>query len=416
MGNTMKKKLLTVLIYSFLSTTLFAQGEAAIPFITFQQSIQMIGAGQIGAAIANNDPFGFYYNPAQLGHTARTNHFSVMFLPEKINWILGITFNNYGASAGYNFKKNENDLPISIGFGFIHNKFDYGTFVVTGPNSPDPIGTYDSYDYFNCFSIGAGFDYYVQFNAGLSIKKFKSVLSDNPTATFDKPLSTEGTAFDFGLLVVVPLSKLFFDNTKMELGNNTLVPVADFTTGYSLLNLGKEIYYVDPSQKDPIPRTARLGYTIGLGLDLLKDKEKMNIFYYSFTSEADDILVYRDKNLDVKYQTLIGDIDIFRHIISLKSDDNVVVHKGHFINLFETLSLSTGRYDGRGFDNFKTSGLVVSSERIFRLIGSQLDNEYLKYFFNNFSIEYSEAKINITPFNYDVRFSGITLRLKNFTF
>jgi hypothetical protein len=125
-----------------------------------------------------------------------------------------------------------------------------------------------------------------------------------------------------------------FNDAKYVLDNESFFkPKVDFSIGYSLTNLGKEIYYLDPAQKDPIYRTARLGYTMDFGLDLYINTKKLNALEYSFTAEAEDILIKpRTENSDFEYQGPLGDIEIGKHLLLLHGDENVTVHRGHILN------------------------------------------------------------------------------------
>ena len=79
------------------------------------------------------------------------------------------------------------------------------------------------------------------------------------------------------------------------------------------------------------------------------------MFGYSFTVEASDILV---KNrvvnpsssyagpMNTEYQGPFGDIEFVKHLVELKGDDNVIVHRGHIFRLFETLTFTSGRFAG----------------------------------------------------------------------
>jgi len=207
----MAKRYCSLFLVLLLVKSIYGQGTA-LPFLTIQQSPLLIGAGGIGAAIPMNDATGFYYNPAQLGNFARENNFSLFFMPQKTQWMpnLGrdLSFNSFGVSVGYNFKKHNNDLPLAIGVGYLNDKFSYGEFVRTGPDSPEPIGTYESYDKFDCISIGAGYGDLVRFNLGVSVKSYNSNFSDSPTEQEPGTGATDGTAFDFGAMLVTPISEL----------------------------------------------------------------------------------------------------------------------------------------------------------------------------------------------------------------
>jgi hypothetical protein len=384
-GNKMKG-FIRLLILFLLYTNVIAQGEAAIPTLVFQQSTLFFGAGQIGAAIPMQDPAGFYLNPAQLGYFSRNNNLAVSFMPEKTKWgpsSFGSNFQTFSLAAGYNFKAKNENLPLSIGAGYIQNKMQY--------KSPS-----ENYDSFNCFSIGAGYDYYIQFNAGIAVKSIKSVITTKDVMDMrEQTITATGTAFDFGFMLTAPITNLLSNNIRYDLNDNSFLrPKIDITLGYSLTNLGKEIYYVDPVQSDPIPRTARLGYTVDLGIGFGGAKTKINGIDYSFTAEAEDILINRNNSGGLEYQSMLGDIDFGKNLIALRSDNNVVVHKGHIFRLFETIILTSGRYYGYGYGNTETNGYGLSSQGVFKLLANAITEPIINYIKDHLVIEYYGANIS----------------------
>jgi hypothetical protein len=112
------KKYCAYLLLLFITGSVYAQDEAAVPFLEFQQSPLLFSAGWIGTAIPNANADGFYLNPAQLGNFSRVNNFSLFFMPQKTDWgpnysySAGTTFNSFSAALGYNLKRNDDDLPL----------------------------------------------------------------------------------------------------------------------------------------------------------------------------------------------------------------------------------------------------------------------------------------------------------------
>ncbi len=403
------KKYQLFLILSLICKLSFAQGEAAVPFLELQQSPLLLGAGQIGVSIPMSDPSGFYYNPGQLGYYSRENNFSFLTQPQKTRWFkyfgLDLSFQTFGLTAGYNFKKNENSIPLSIGFGYIHNRLTFGEFVSQNSTS-------ESYDEFDCFSIGTSYEYYLIFNLGFSIKPFKSHLGLSWEE--NTPIEASGTAFDFGALVIAPISKLFFNDIEYNLDPNSYIkPKFDFSLGYSVLNIGKKIFYIDAAQADPIPRTARFGYTFDFGLDLFTNKYQLNTLDYSFTAEAEDILIRRNLNNVSEYQNIWGDINVGKNLIELKGSENVVVHQGHIFKLFETVVITSGRYYGNGYDNPKTNGFGISSEGIFKLLSATIDNGVVNFINNHLVLQYYDTNI-FADSDFETNFKGIAVYFKNF--
>lgn len=318
----------SIIIISVLSLQyVFAQGEAAVPFLVLQQSPQFTGAAQVGVAVPPIDPMGFYLNPAVLGETSKEFNFTTMFMPSKTEW-LGwdfIKFNTFGMSLGYNFENSLLNIPLSIGVGFISGKFDYGQFAVTTPESPEPIFTTESYDDFNQFSIGVGYSFYLDINAGIAFKNFESNMGDRIINGQKRSIKTEGTAIDYGFLVTAPISKLLYNDYHIFIKDDYSVkPKTSLSLGYSVTNIGDEIEYSYlENQKDPIPRTARLGYNINLGFDLVSDNIKLNLFDYYFIAEAVDILIEPRNifdvtlNPEINYQSGFGDISFGKQLIQL---------------------------------------------------------------------------------------------------
>ena len=66
-----------VFILTFvLQNVSLSQGEAAVPFLTVPVSPLLNGMGATGTSLPTDDPFGFLYNPAQLGYTSQVNNLS----------------------------------------------------------------------------------------------------------------------------------------------------------------------------------------------------------------------------------------------------------------------------------------------------------------------------------------------------
>jgi hypothetical protein len=297
----------------------FAQGEAAVPFLLLNPSPSLSAMGATGTALPTEDPFGFLWNPAQLGLTSQTNNLSFIFYPSKLEWIptfnLDLELKAIALNAGYNFK----DLigfPLSFGFGYSNPEFDFGTFVRTDENG-NILGEFEAKDYYNAYSFGLGVDYFVQLSVGYTIKDVTSILSDQPTGEEQGSGKAETTVNDFGILLNVPVTKLIDDKMQVQLDENLFAqPKFNFSLGYSKSNIGDEISYIDSAQADPLPRTDRLGYGISAGFDLVTNDFKINAFNISFTVEADEILIKRDST-GSEYQSTLSDLNFSKNIIQI---------------------------------------------------------------------------------------------------
>lgn len=356
--------LASILFIIFFQIQTFAQGEAAVPFLLLQPSPSLSAMGQTGAALPTEDPFGFLWNPAQLGYTSQTNNFSFIFYPSKTDWIpasnADLEFDALAFNAGYNFK----DLigfPLSFGFAYSNVKFNYGTFIITGPNGPDPIGTYEPEDYYNAYSFGLGIDYFVQLSIGYTIKDVKSYLTNE--------FSAETTVNDFGILLNVPVIKLIDENLLLPIdGSLNGKPTFNFSLGYSKSNIGDEIYYVDPAQSDPLPRMDRTGYGLSAGFDLISENININMLTISFTSEAQDLLVTRDTTGNWEYQSTWSDLNFWKNVIMIEGDENIVSRTGTKLEFVESFAYYFGHFSGKGFpDANQTNGYELRTQGLFKL-------------------------------------------------
>ncbi len=405
------KRILSLIVFiTILNSVTFAQGEAAIPFL--QPSLNAMGA--TGTSIPTNDPYGFLFNPAQLGLTSQATNLSFIFYPSNVNWfgidqlkLTGIAFN-----LGYNFK-NLVGFPVSIGFGFSNPELSYGEFIVTGEQDPFQLGTFEPKDYYNAYSLGIGIDYFVQFSAGVTYKDVTSILSNQAIGSEIDIVKAEVSTIDYGFLLNLPLIKLIDDRLTLNLIDDIpLKPHFNFSTGYSVSNIGDEVYYIDPAQADPLPRTARLGYGISLGLDFLIDKTPFSFIKFDFSVDAEDILVERDM-LGLEYQNGFGDIDVGTNIFQIRGSDKVIAHSGYRIYLLETLGIINGKFSGRGFDLSTTSGIEIRAAGLLKMLSKYSSNNVVEFIVNHFDLRYYNTTYSPNRFDIEMM-DGIALVVSGF--
>lgn len=380
-----------------------------------------------GVSNMENDPVSFYYNPATLANFDDENFFSFMFMPEKTEWgiMRGIEYFTSGVSAGINLKNYFNGFPLQLGIGFVRSGFDYGDVYVTTPDIPDGFKT-KSKDVSNTLGIGFGLDYDIRFSVGLSVKYYNSDMGERYLNGTLRRIEADGLAFDFGAFVHAPLVKSFFYNYEIQFDNNSFIePKVDVSLGYSLLNVGGKVKYEYLEGDDPLPRNARIGYTINLGFDSNLSGTPLNLITYGFSAEADDILIklkeynYWEENYSynrqTEYENIFGKINIGKHLIKLQEDDDVVVHKGHSLNLFETISVNSGRYNGRGFPNYKTNSFTFSTQGIFKLLSRLIDNYTISWLTKHIVIKYSSINMFVDTF-FETNLKGTSISINDISF
>jgi len=377
----------TILFFLHLfSFKTFPQGEAALPFLLIQPSPSLSAMGQTGTALPTEDPFGFIWNPAQLGHNSLNNNLSFIFYPSPVEWVptfyADIELNALAFNVGYNFK----DLvgfPLSFGLGYSNTKFDYliPHYIYLGQPLPK--------DDYNAYSFGIGVDYFVQLSIGYTIKDVSSTII--PDLGEPSTLTSETTVNDFGILLNVPIVRLIDDNLLLPMNKGLSgKPTFDFSLGYSKSNIGDEISYIDWAQADPLPRIDRLGYGFNAGFDLVSDNFKINALNLSFTVEADDILVKRvPYSSEWSYQSTLSDLKFWKNIIQIEGDENIVSHAGTKLEFVESFSYYIGHFSGRGFpDARETNGYEIRAKGLFKLWALWANDPITDFFRDHFDIIY----------------------------
>ena len=67
----------------------------------------------------------------------------------------------------------------------------------------------------------------------------------------------------------------------------------------------------------------------------------MKVLNFALTVEADDILIRRDST-GWDYQSTLSDLQFVKNLINVEGTEKIVSHIGLKIDLFETVSFSTG--------------------------------------------------------------------------
>jgi hypothetical protein len=393
---------LSFLLILSLTNLSFAQSS-----LVLNPSTRASGLGWTGVSNPTDDPLGFYYNPALLGHSSQHNNISIEFNPGANKWgnFADLKYSNYGFNFGYNFKNLLGGLNLSAGAGFIHSNFDFGA-------------NERAYDCYNAYGFGASIDYYILLSVGITYKDIQSkTVSGFP---FSRTYNLDATALDYGIHLGVPVIKLIDDDFTFKLSEKSkLKPVLNYNLGYSRLNIGDEVYYNDPAQKDPLPLTARLGHTFRFGFDFEGRNISINLINYDLILEAQDLLIERDtfSSLNFTYQGMFGDIEFWKHLVQLKGDEKVVVHKGHSVSLAETVTILLGSFHGRGYQrNPKTNGLTFSTKGLFKWLNSELETDFLQFLSQHVDVRFLTSTIFDGEGAFETDLYSLSVHFINFSF
>jgi hypothetical protein len=406
-----------ILRFSFLAVYLlfnnsFAQQETAVMFISIPVSPSIISIGGAGSSLLTDDPYGFLHNPAQLGYFGSRNNLAGAF-PSTINPLmdspigfpkdLSLEIKSAAINLGFNLK-NLTGLPLSFGFGYARPEISF--YEIPVHVEGNIIGNFVVRDYYDTYSLGLGYDYYLQFYGGISYKHITSILTPSITGDFN--------AIDFGFLINVPVLRILNNELPFLIERIPANPFINLSFGYTRQNLGNEVYYIDRNQTDPLPRMLSLGYGLSIGINVEYNKYPANLIKLEFTSEAQDLLITRDENTGIEYQSGLGDISIGKHIIGIKGDEKVINRSGVKVNLLETISYRTGKYNGRFFDNRKTSGFELRTKGLFLLLSSMLNINMINYLAEHVDIRYNHTTYNYFP-HFDTKAYNFILVLSGYS-
>jgi hypothetical protein len=236
----MKKVFMFLMVCSIIISTgtkINAQGEAAVPFLLLAPDSRAGGIGESGVGLADNSA-AIFWNPAGIAFLTGSE---VSFTHS--NWLPQFNLDLFYDYATY--RQYIEDLSGSVTASVTYMNF--GEFVRTLSNSPDPVGTFRSFD--AALTLGYATKLSSTWGLGFNFRLIHSRLADKPTEQEQGKGVATSVSFDVGAMwrpedLDLPLIG--------NIGNK-------FSLGMNLSNIGPKIYYIDQAQADPIPTNFRFG-------------------------------------------------------------------------------------------------------------------------------------------------------------
>jgi hypothetical protein len=260
----------------------YAQGEAAVPFLLLAPDSRAGGMGESGAGLADNSA-AIFWNPAGIAFLTGTE-VSITHS----NWLPQFNldlFYDYLTYRGY-IESLNGSVTASITY------MNFGEFIQTGEEGPDPLGTFRSFD--AALTLGYATKLGTDWGLGFNFRLIHSRLApaDIGVGTEEGEGVATSVSFDIGGMWRPSTLNVF----GAEFGNR-------FSIGMNLSNLGPKIYYIDQAQADPIPTNLRLGFAF----QIVNDEFNSLIYTLDFSK----LLVSRDKdtsgvsNSDEFYEAIV---------------------------------------------------------------------------------------------------------------
>ncbi len=268
--------MLVSMMLAGVQRVIYAQGEAAVPFLLLAPDSRAGGVGESGAGLADNSA-AIFWNPAGIAFQSGTE-LSITHS----NWLPQFhldLFYDY-----FTFEKYIDDLNGSVTASITYMNF--GEFIRTGPDSPEELGRFRSFD--AALTVGYATKLSSDWGIGFNFRLIHSRLSDQPTA--EEQGSGVATSVSFDVGAMWRPSKLVIPFLDEDIGNK-------FSIGANLSNLGPKIYYIDRAQADPIPTNFRLGFAY----KILNDEYNSLIYTLDFSK----LLVVRDSTTSEEFYKAI---------------------------------------------------------------------------------------------------------------
>jgi hypothetical protein len=228
-----------MLVFIATNFSLFAQGEAAVPFLLLAPDSRAGGVGESGTGLADNSA-AIFWNPAGIAFQTGTE-ISITHS----NWLPQFKLDLFYDYLTFRHFMEELDGSITASVTYMN----FGEFVRTGETDPTPLGTFRSFD--AALTLGYATKVHQDWGLGFNFRLIHSRLSDFSVGQEKGKGVATSVSFDIGTMWR-PLS-LKIPFTDIDIGGQLSV-------GMNLSNLGPKIYYIDKAQADPIPTNFRLGF------------------------------------------------------------------------------------------------------------------------------------------------------------
>jgi hypothetical protein len=262
------KNLIILLLLVISASNIFAQGDAAVPFLLINPGARPGGMGEAGVAYCE-DATAIYWNPALLAFQYNDPEIDskgeVTLM--HVKWLPQFNFDDLWydyLATRYYFE----DLGM---FGASITFLNLGENVATDETG-NRIGTFDSFEY--AVTVSYATKLKENLSLGVNLKYIQSNLTDKEIQVGSENRDGRSSSFAIDVGVMWRPAWEFMGN-RLGLGAN-------------LSNFGPKMTYIDEAQADPLPTNLRLGLAYNL---LDDDFNKITLVY-----DTNRLLVVRDEN------------------------------------------------------------------------------------------------------------------------
>lgn len=366
-----------ILLLSFVfRSALYAQvGTVGVPFLMISPSAEANGMGGIMASVMPAGSSSMLFNPAHAGLLARSTALSTDIYTSRTGWlpvfhIPDLWINHFSLFAGTaSGAAGGNGLAFGIGYSRVY--FNLGEFIISSENSPEEVSRFRGYETSDNITLGASIDFGALLAFGTTMKLVTSQLT--PFGLIQDPAThpAEILAVDLGMTAVVPFVSLAFPDAYAA----GFRPHGNVMLATVLQNFGGDVAYADASQKDPLPRLFRAGWSIDAGATIDLFQSTLPFLSISIAREAEDILVDRYRDGSWTYSTFPDDLKPADNLFSGRRTHNVTVRRGSAVTFLGTVTLRSGSYEGDGAVTYATEGYTISTAGLTALIHAAMKDD-----------------------------------------
>ncbi|NNF57898.1 MAG: hypothetical protein HKN04_06620 [Rhodothermaceae bacterium] len=373
----------------------------ALPFLEIPSSPMTSAIGGAGVALTEADAYGFLSNPAHLGLQARnTRAASALYPGGSTDWLQvgDLTLGSSALNVGFEAKVL--GTPLTVGVGLAQTALRFGERAAINAQG-ESIGAYEPVDRFRALALGAATTGPVRLGLGATARH---VVSTDRAVVEADGISTSniwGITFDLGLLADADVTALLGHPTL-----GVLRPALSISAGYAQANIGGMVGYSGaPSQ--PLPRTARLGWSQTLGFDLPTAIGPFRLVEETSSVQAEHSLVRRTET-GYGYRPVLGDMNVFQHALLGRGNEVVTGRRGFRLELGETVAFSRGSFDGWGFEEVQTRGFELHLAGPLKAAALMTGSDRLAAVATRFDVRYTRSVYFAGELN-ESTFHGLSL-------
>ena len=108
----------------------------------------------------------------------------------------------------------------------------------------------------------------------------------------------------------------------------------------------------------------------------------------------------------------MSDLKFWKNIINIEGDEKIVSHAGLKVDFFETVSLYTGHFSGRSFDERKTNGYEFRAKGLLKIYALWANDPITDFLRDHFDIRYYNTDY-FADSGFETKMTGLAFYIHN---